>query len=101
MIDYDKLKVVHELMGKIHGSHKYVIGIQLTGLEEPIYLIKGYSIDYEGTIDGLLTKLIEKGYHRGFGEDTDYHAPIQCQHESDTPDDQDYLKCKKCGKFYR
>ena len=49
-------------------------------------------------------RVLEQGemfdkHHKSITEDNSLHEG--CKHESDTPDHEDYLKCKKCGKLYR
>lgn len=65
MIDYEKLDIVHKLIDKHFGHHKYIIGINVTGFEDPLYCVRGEGIDFENyTLDDLIFKLIELIGHK-------------------------------------
>lgn len=61
MIDYEKLKVAHELANKISKERDYTVAIQCAINNECInYMIKAYEIDEQYLyIDDLITKLEE------------------------------------------
>lgn len=80
MIDYEKLLLAQEYMRKAR---------ELMG---QIYRDEACEHRYQNRVCQLCGDVY--GCERKDNVD-------RCQHESDTPDHQDYLKCNKCGEMYR